>query len=40
MIDIDYPYHFSGQGRTATTDYDSHIKDLIEQVIFPALVSD
>jgi len=34
MTDIDYPYHFSGQGRTSTTDYDSHIKDLIEQVIF------
>ena len=34
MIDIDYPYHFSGQGRTATTDYESHIRDLIEQVIF------
>lgn len=34
MVDIDYPYHFSGQGRTATTPYEKHIRDLIEQVIF------
>jgi phage baseplate assembly protein W len=34
MINIDYPYHFSGQGRTAATDYEPHIRDLIEQVIF------
>jgi len=34
MTDIDYPYHFSGPGRTATTGYESHIRDLIEQVLF------
>ena len=34
MSDLDYPYSFSGQGRTATTDYESHIRDLIEQVLF------
>lgn len=34
MMDIDYPYHFSGQGCTATTPYEKHIRDLIEQVIF------
>jgi len=34
MNDIDFPYHFSGQGGTASTDYESHIRDLIEQVIF------
>lgn len=34
MTDIDYPYHFSGQGRTATTGYETHIRDLIEQVLF------
>ena len=34
MINVDYPYHFSGHGRTATTDYESYIRDLIEQVIF------
>lgn len=34
MIDIDYPYHFSGQGGTAVIDYEAHIRDLIEQVLF------
>lgn len=33
-MNIDYPYHYSGQGRTASTDYPAHIRDLIEQVIF------
>jgi len=33
-MNIDYPYHYSGQGRTASTDYVAHIRDLIEQVIF------
>jgi phage baseplate assembly protein W len=36
MPDIDFPYHFSGLGRTATTDRDDHIRDLIEQVLFTA----
>ena len=31
---LDFPYHFSGLGRTATTDRDDHIRDLIEQVLF------
>jgi phage baseplate assembly protein W len=30
----DYPYHFDSRGRTATTDQDDHIRDLIEQVLF------
>ena len=34
MMDIDYPYQYSTQGRTATADYESHIRDLIEQVLF------
>lgn len=34
MIDIDYPYHFSGQGSTAAIGYEAHIRDLIEQVLF------
>ena len=34
MIDIDYPFQFSGEGRTAATGYESHIRDLIEQVLF------
>jgi phage baseplate assembly protein W len=34
MADLNYPYHFSGLGRTATTDRNDHIRDLIEQVLF------
>ena len=34
MMQIDYPYHMDGRGRTATTDWDTHIRDLIEQVLF------
>ena len=31
---IDYPFHFDGRGRTATTDSDDHIRDMIFQVLF------
>jgi phage baseplate assembly protein W len=31
---LDYPYHFDGRGRSATTDELDHIRDLIEQVLF------
>ena len=34
MPDLDFPYHFSGLGRTATTDRNDHIRDLIQQVLF------
>ena len=34
MDTLDYPYHFDGRGRTATTDRADHIRDLIEQVLF------
>jgi uncharacterized protein len=34
MIQIDYPFHFNSQGRTANTTLDEHIRDLIEQVLF------
>lgn len=34
--DLDFPYRFDGRGRTATTDRDDHIRDLIEQVLFTA----
>lgn len=34
--DLDFPYHFDGHSRTATTDRDDHIRDLIEQVLFTA----
>jgi phage baseplate assembly protein W len=33
-MQIDYPFHVDGRGRTATTDTDDHIRDLIEQVLF------
>ena len=33
-MDIDYPYHLDGRGRTAQTTADDHIRDLIEQVLF------
>ncbi|MFT3769517.1 MAG: GPW/gp25 family protein [Minicystis sp.] len=31
---LDYPFHFDGRGRTATTGDDDYIRDLIEQVLF------
>lgn len=37
MSDIlDFPLHFDDCGRTAATDGDDHIRDLIEQVLFTA----
>jgi phage baseplate assembly protein W len=33
-MNVDYPYHFDSRGRTAETDDDDHIRDLIEQVLF------
>jgi phage baseplate assembly protein W len=36
MIYVDYPYHFDGRRRTATTDVDGNVRDLIEQVLFTA----
>ena len=33
-MNIDFPLHFDAQGRTAATDSDKHIRDLIEQVLF------
>ena len=34
MAKIDYPYHIDARGRTACTDEDGHIRDMIEQVLF------
>lgn len=34
MDTLDFPYHFDGRGRTATTGTLDHIRDLIEQVLF------
>ena len=33
-MNIDFPYHFSGDGRTAETGDDDHIRDMIEEVLF------
>jgi phage baseplate assembly protein W len=31
---LDHSFHFAGDGRTATTDRDDHVRDLILQVLF------
>ncbi len=31
---LDYPFHLDGAGRTATTDEEDHVRDLIQQVLF------
>ena len=36
MSDIDFPYGIDERGRTATTDADDHLRDLIAQVLFTA----
>src|SRR5258707_8635893 len=33
-MNIDFPFHFDPRGRTATTDDDDHIRDMIEQFLF------
>ena len=33
-MNIDFPYHFDSLGRTATTDDNDHIRDMIEQFLF------
>lgn len=33
-MNVDFPYHFDGSGRTAGVEGDAHIRDMIEQVIF------
>jgi phage baseplate assembly protein W len=35
-MNVDFPYHFDARGRTAEVDYDAHVRDLIEQVLFTA----
>jgi phage baseplate assembly protein W len=35
-MDIDFPYHFDGRGRTATlsnASYGEHVRDMIEQLL-------
>ena len=33
-MNLDYPYHIDGRGRTAAAGDDDHVRDLIEQVLF------
>ena len=33
-MNIKFPYQFDNRGRTALTDDDDHIRDMIEQVLF------
>lgn len=33
-MNIDYPFHFDSYGRTASTDDDDHVRDMIEQLLF------
>lgn len=33
-MNIDFLFHFDSRGRTASTDDDDHIRDMIEQLLF------
>jgi len=33
-MQIDFPFHVDGRGRTAAADEEKHVRDLIEQVLF------
>ena len=33
-MNIDYPFHFDRRGRTAITDDEDHIRDMIEEFLF------
>jgi phage baseplate assembly protein W len=35
-MQIDFPFHLDGRGRSAVTDVDDHIRDMIEQLLFTA----
>jgi len=35
-MNIDFPWHFDGRGRTAATDDDNHIRAMIELLLFTA----
>jgi len=34
MLNIDFPFHFDSRGKTAVTDDNDHIHDMIEQFLF------
>jgi phage baseplate assembly protein W len=33
-MNIDFPFHFDSRGRTASVDDDTHIREMIEQLLF------
>lgn len=33
-MNIDYPFHFDSRGRTATTDDTTHIREMLEELLF------
>jgi hypothetical protein len=35
-MQIDFPFHVDSRGRTAATDEETHVRDLIEQVLLTA----
>ena len=35
-MSVDFPYGFDGRGRTALSDPDEHLRELVEQVLFTA----
>lgn len=35
-MNVAYPYYFDSSGRTATTDDTTHIRDMIEELLFTA----
>ena len=38
-MNIDFPFAFNAQGRTATADYADHIRDMVEQLLFTSPAS-
>lgn len=34
MMNLDFPFQFDSRGRTASTDENDHIRDMIEQFLF------
>jgi uncharacterized protein len=33
-MNINFPFHFNAQGRTANTDDNDHIRDMVEELLF------
>ena len=33
-MDIDFPFHPDGRGRSADAEYEHHVRDMIEQLVF------